>query len=375
MRINNTAAFVLIGIAISISCTNAHAGNPARAGEEGATELLIDPWAGTSGFAGANTSCVQGIESQFLNVAGTAFTDHTQVIIGNTDYLSGGGGGGMNIAVAGLCQRVGATGAIGISIMSMNFGSIPITTYDNPDGGIGYYNPQFINIGLSYAKQFSDNISGGVNIKLVSESISNVSATDVAVDAGIQYVRDVAHGHKNLHFGISLKNVGPQMQYSGDGMSQQVTQYNSVATGQTGQMTVHTPAQAYELPSLINIGAAYDFRILKDTGGRSAHRITVAANFTSNAFEQDDEMLGVEYAFKSYFSVRVGYEYQNGITSPLSTDPTSGGRLTVFTGPCAGVTLQYPFGKNKTSTFGVSYCYRATNPFQGCNTIAIALSL
>ncbi len=281
----------------------------------------------------------------------------------------------MNIAVAGLCQHVGATGAIGLSIMSMNFGSIPITTYDNPNGGVGYFTPQYINIGLSYAKGFSDNIYGGVNVKLVSESISNVSATDVAIDAGIEYVRDVAHGHKNFHFGISLKNVGPQMQYSGDGMSQEVTQYNSVATGQSGQMTVQTPAQAYELPSLINIGLAYDFRILKDTGGKSAHRITVAANFTSNAFEQDQEMLGVEYAFKSYFSVRVGYDYQNGIMNPLSTDPTTGGRLTVFTGPCAGVSLQYPFGKNKESTFGISYSYRASNPFDGCNTIAMQLSL
>lgn len=364
---------VAVGLSLCLFCVEVKAGNPARAGEEGATELLIDPWAGTSGFAGANSSCVQGIEAQFLNVAGTAFTDHTQVILGNTDYL--GGGGGMNVAVAGLCQRVGATGAIGLSIMSMNFGSIPITTYDNPDGGVGFFTPQYINIGLSYAKGFSDNIYGGFNVKLISESISNVSATGIAVDAGIQYVRDVAHGHKNFHFGIALKNVGPQMSYSGDGMSQQVTQYNSVATGQSGQMTVHTPSQAYELPSLVNIGAAYDFRILKDSSGRSAHRITVAANFTSNAFQQDQEMLGVEYAFKSYFSVRVGYDYMNGITGPLSTDPTSGGRLTVFTGPTAGVTLQMPFGKKKESSFGVSYAYMATNPFQGCNTIQIQLTL
>ena len=363
-----------IGISSCLFCIHVKAGNPERSGQAGASELLIDPWAGTSGYAGANTSNVEGLEAQFLNVAGTAFTNHTEIILGNTDYL--GGGGGMNIAVAGFCQHVGATGALGVSIMSMNFGNIPITTYDNPDGGVGYFTPQYITIGVSYAKGFSDNIFGGVNVKLISESISNVSATGVAVDAGIQYVRDVAGGHKNFHFGIALKNVGPEMQFSGDGMDQEVTQYNSIATGGTGQMTVNTPSQGYELPSLVNIGAAYDFRILKDSSGTSSNRITVAANFTSNSFEADDGQLGIEYAFKSYFSVRVGYSYQGGSTNSLSTDPTtSGNRLTVFTGPCAGFTLQMPFGKEKASTFGITYAYRATNPYDGCHTIGIRLNL
>ena len=60
--------------------------------------------------------------------------------------------------------------------MSMNFGVIPVTTFDNPDGGIGTYNPQFINIGVSYARSFSDQIYGGITTRLIFESISNVSA-------------------------------------------------------------------------------------------------------------------------------------------------------------------------------------------------------
>ncbi|HXB11153.1 MAG TPA: PorV/PorQ family protein, partial [Bacteroidia bacterium] len=374
MKKRSTVLTLVTGTLLSVFCFQAYAGNPQRNGQAGASELLIDPWAGTSGFAGANTSCAQGIEAQFLNVAGTAFTNHTEIILGNTDYLDH---AGINIAVAGFSQHVGDAGVIGLSIMSMNFGTIPITTYDNPEGGLGTYNPQFLNIGLSFARAFSDNIYGGVNVKLISESIYNVSATGVAVDAGIQYVADVAHGKKNLHFGISLKNVGPQMSYSGDGLAFETAQPNNTATGSSGTMTVEQRSQGYELPSLVNIGAAYDFRIMKSTDsgstGISVHRITIAGNFTANAFSEDEEQLGVEYGYKSYFSVRVGFDYQNGIFSELSTNPTNGGRLTAFTGPCAGFTLQLPFGKGKASSFGVSYAYRATYPYSGCHTIGIRM--
>lgn len=375
MKKRSTFLAVFAGFAVFLFAAGAEAGNPARTGQAGASELLIDPWAGSSGFANANTSCVQGIEAQFLNVAGTAFTNHTEVILGNTDYL--GGGAGINIAVAGFSQHVGSSGAIGLSVMSMNFGSIPITTYDNPDGGVGYFTPQFINIGLSYAKGFSDNIFGGLNAKLISESISNVHALGIAVDAGIQYVASVGKKAKqykenNLHFGISLKNVGPPMKYSGDGLATE----DNLPNGNSGTITLEQRSQSFELPSLVNIGAAYDFHLAMDSTGKSMHRITVAANFTSNAFTQDEEEIGVEYGYKSFLSVRVGFDYQKGIFSSLSTDPVnSGGRLTVFTGPCAGFTLQLPFGKNKMSSFGISYAYRATNPYQGCHTIGIRMNL
>ena len=38
---------------------------------------------------------------------------------------------------------------------------------------------------------------------------------------------------------------------------------------------------AFELPSLLNIGGSYDFNYGTD------HRLTVAGNFTSNSFSKD----------------------------------------------------------------------------------------
>ncbi len=72
-------------------------------------------------------------------------------------------------------------------MMSLDFGDIEITTNDLPEPVLGTYSPQYLNIGISYAKAFSNSIYGGVNFKIINEKISNVGAQGVAIDAGIQY--------------------------------------------------------------------------------------------------------------------------------------------------------------------------------------------
>lgn len=337
---------------------NIIAGNPDRAGQEGATQLLINPWARSSGWAGANVAGSKGLESMFTNVAGTEFTKKTELLFSHTQWLKG---TDININAFGLTQHVGETGALGLSIMSLRFGDIPITTTDAPEGGLGTYTPQFINIGLSYAKGFSDNIYGGLAVKVITEKIANVSTRGVAIDAGIQYVS----GKQNqIHFGIALKNVGPRMKYSGDGLSFK-TPVPSATGSQT--MTVDQRAAQFELPSLLSIGAGYDFYFKQDTTAVKTHRITAMGTFTSNSFEKDQFKLGLEYGWRNMLMIRAGYTYEKGITS-LDT------RTSVFTGPSAGFTVELPFGKNK-STFGIDYSYRATNPFNGTHSIGARINL
>ena len=64
-----------------------YAGNPDRIGQAGAPELKINRWARSSGWAGANTASVQGLEATSLNVSGLAFTRKTEVMFVNTQWL------------------------------------------------------------------------------------------------------------------------------------------------------------------------------------------------------------------------------------------------------------------------------------------------
>jgi hypothetical protein len=330
-----------------------NAGNADRSGQAGAGELLIDPWARSSGWGGANSSTDRGLESIYLNVAGTAFVNKTELIFSRTSWLVG---SGVNINNFGLSQKVSKTGVLSFAVMTMSFGEIPITTVALPEGGVGTFSPSLMNISISYAKAFSNSIYGGINFKIISESISDISAEGVAIDAGIQYVTGKTD---NIHFGIAIKNVGPTMRFSGDGLSFRT---NVTTLGNTSLFTVEQRSADFELPSLLNIGAAYDFIINK------SNKITLAGNFTSNSFTNDQYIIGLEYSLKTYLMLRGGYDYENGITKAST-------RTTAYTGPCAGFSVEIPLNKDKKSSFGIDYSYRATDPFQGTQSIGVRINL
>ena len=346
----------------SVVFSNLHmqAGNPERAGQAGASQLLINPYARSAGWAGCNISKTRGLESQYTNVAGLAFTRKTEIMFMRSAWLVG---TGININTFGLTQRVGETGAIGLGIMSINAGKIERTTEEQPEGGLGTFTPRFTNIALSYAKGFSDNIYGGITLRVLSEGIDNVKAQGVSIDAGIQY-----HTGKydHIHLGVSLKNVGPKMQYKGDGLSVQGTVVN--AYGNEYQLTQNSKSAAFDLPALLNIGAAYDLYLTKDTTGKlKTHRVTLAGNFTSNSFTKDNFLVGLEYGWKEMIMIRGGLVSEQGI---FKGDEN---RTTAFTGPSCGATVEIPFGEKK-STFGVDYSYRFTNPFGGVHSFGARIN-
>lgn len=349
-RIYKISAIVIL-IFTLLPVFQIQAGNEDRSGQAGASELLINPWSRSSGWGGVNSASVHGLEAIYMNVAGTAFTNKTELIFSRTSWLKG---SGVNISNFGLSQRVGETGVLSFSVMSMSFGELLITTVDLPEGGIGTFSPNLMNLSISYAKAFSNSIYGGVTFKIISESISDVSAQGIAIDAGIQYVTGEA---ENIKFGISMKNVGPRLKFKGDGLS-----FRGFIPGNDNQFTVEQRSADFELPSLINIGAAYDFNI------NESHKLTAAGNFTSNSFTKDQYILGLEYGFKGYLMLRAGYAYEKGITDKAE-------RTTAYTGPCGGFTVEVPLNKEKGSSFGLDYSYRASDPFQGTHSIGARINL
>lgn len=345
---------VISAICLALSVSIVVAGNPDRSGQAGASELLINPFAKSSGWASANVGTARGLESQYLNVAGLAFTRKTEVNLIRTNWLQG---SGVFINSFGIAQRVGETGVLGIGVMSMSFGDIAVTTVEQPDaqGEIGRYSPSYMNMSFSYAKAFSNAIYGGVNFKVISEAIPDASAQGLAIDAGIQYVTG---NNEQIKFGIALKNIGSRMKFTGDGLS-----FRGFVPGAPEQMTVQQRSEQFELPSLLSIGGAYDFHIVQDM-----HRLTVAGTFTSNSFTKDQFLFGLEYALKNYLMLRVGYNYEDGITKVAE-------RTTALTGPAAGLSVQVPLKKESQSIFGIDYSYRMSNPFGGTHSIGIRVDL
>ncbi len=356
---------ITLAIGFAAGMSPVQAGNSDRAGQAGATELLINPWARSSGFGSANSASAKGLEAQWLNVAGMAFTKKTEVLFSSTQWLLG---SGVMINSFGLSQQIGEAGVLGLSVMNMSFGEIDITTTEIPDGGIGTFSPNYLNIGLSYAKSFSNSINGGVTVRIINQNIQNLNATGVAFDAGVSYTtrlgsRDKEKNKDNFQFGIALKNVGPPMQFAGDGIG-----VRGSVPGSDRSLTLEYRTAQYEMPSSLHIGATYHWRTIS-----LLHQVSLAMNFTSNSFTRDLMNFGAEYSFKDLFMIRGGYVLQMG-----SDGPENNIAISALTGPTAGMTVNVPLakkGSEKTTKLGIDYSFRATNPFSGVHSIGARLTL
>lgn len=345
---------IILALALVISpMISLQAGNPDRQGEAGAYELLMVPYARTAGLHLMNTSFISGVESIRLNVAGLARINKTEIVLGSTQYLKG---TGINMSALGLAQKAGKNGAFGFSLMALDFGDIPVTTTLQPEGTGSSFSPTFFNLGLSYAHIFENKISVGVTLRVISEALADVTASAVALDAGVQYVT----GPKdNFKFGISLRNVGSRMSFGGEGLSQQL---KTASFDQEFPISFDNRAAAFELPSVLNIGLSYDVY------AGEKHRLTFLGNFTANSFSEDQLGGGVEYSLDDLFMLRGAYKYDFGSGDPI-TEP-------IYTGLSAGASVAIPFSKeNKNVKMSIDYAYRETKLWNGTHNIGVRINI
>ena len=343
-------------ILFGLSAPKAFAGNEDRSGQAGAAELLINPWAATSGWGNAGMSFVHGVEAMYGNVAGIAGINKFELNFTHTDWLSG---TDIKMSAFGLLARVGESSVLGLSMTSFNVGEISITTTNNPDPGtLGTYEPKLMNINLAFAKSFSNSISGGFNLKIISESIKDMSGTGVAIDAGIQYVTGP---YDNVHFGITLKNIGPTMSFNGDGISFK----SFLQHGVDEQFTINQRTGAFELPTQLSIAAAYDLHFAETS------RLTVAGNFCSNSFTKDQFIGGLEYGWKEVLLLRVGCTYEKGLwagSGDAIYDETD--CMNLNRGLSAGCSVQIPLSKKDDGVkLAVDYSFRQTYSFNGTHSV------
>lgn len=346
--------------------TSVFAANKDRAGQAGAGELLLNPWGRSGGLFGLNCANVMGVEAMKCNIGGLANTKRTEIGLAHTRYLAG---TGMSISDLAVAHNLGEVGVLGVNIMSFGFGEIPITTTTSPEGGIGTYKPNFLNLSIGLGHTFSKNMNAGLSVTYINQSISNIKASAVGFDAGVQYTNGK---RDNLHIGIALRNVGTNLRFTGDGFS-----FNGKSPDLSTEITVAQRSEKFSLPSQLSIGVGYDFYLdenkavaeAESKGSQPQHRLTPMFSFISNAFTNDWLGVGAEYAYKEKFMLRASYRYEKDITSKDKT-------TTFYTGLAAGVTFQTKISeKGSAPGLAIDYGFKMTNISNGVHTLGLRLTL
>lgn len=318
-------------------------------GRAGALQLLVNPFAGSSSLNNSDVAISEGIEAQFMNVAAIGIEKvNTEILFNRTEWLVG---SGVSLNAFGVTQRLKEKNTIGLSVVQMGMGEIEITTVDQPEGGIGTYQPQFLHLNLAYAYDFSNGIAAGINTKTISESVYNSRALGIAWDAGVKY----KSGEKEtFSLGVCLKNIGPKMKYSGDGIQQDV-QFSNGNT-QTGLV----PVNAFDLPLHMNLGVGFGKEM------QEKHNIDLGFTYQAMAYDTDVLNVGMQYEYRDWARIGLGYGHRRN-------NRGENGSVNALTGFSAGIGLKLPYEK-QGMIFGFDYSYRDTQPFQGVHTFGARIN-
>ncbi len=320
----------------------AGAGN--RTGTGGAAQLNIPIGARDLALGGSTVATSSGIEALFWNPAGVAKSSRSaNLMFSHMSYIAD-----IGVEYGAVSGNFEGLGTFALSVKSLSIGEILVTTTNNPDGTGETYSPQFFTAGLTYSRILSDRISVGLTANLITERISDVSASGVAFNVGIIY--DNLADFSGLSLGVVVKNIGPQMRYDGSGLYQLADVQDQNRPPQYYKIE----AASFELPSSIELGLGY-----KSAMG-SEGNLLLSTSYQSNNFSDDEYRLGAEYSYDNTFFIRGGWAF-----APTVPDDSK-----YIFGPSVGAGIQTNLGD---ADFGIDYAFRDTEFFTGNHTIAIRL--
>jgi len=317
--------------------TSLNAGDVSRKGTTGAEQLLIPVGARGIATGGAFISTLTGLEAIYYNPAGFGLHQRTEAMFSYMSYIAD-----INVSYFAAGTNLGEVGSVALSIKTLDVGDIPVTTNDFPDGTGESYSPSFLTIGLTYAKLLTDRISIGTNLKLISETIENVSATGFALDAGVQY-----RLNPQVSLGAAIKNIGGNMTFGGQGLRQSTL----VPGSQPGSpnATYEVVAEPFQIPSYFEMSAAYSYNFNEE------NNFLLASTYTANNSLEDRVHFGMEYGFMNSFFLRGGYN----LLTENNDESTFG-----FT---FGAGLNYSFADGMGLNF--DYAFRDVSEFPSSNHI------
>jgi hypothetical protein len=264
------------------------------------TFLEIDVGARPIGMGSAFTCMDNDVVSLFWNPAGIASVKGGALSINNTRWIAD-----MNQYALAVAYGLENIGTFGLSFMIMDNGAIERTIpsrdfTSHPEGFYvdGTYNVQQWVLGLTYARQITDQFLIGGQVKYVYENLGETDIADpsynpetemygyekveneknregvLAFDFGTIYY----FGYKDLRIGMSLRNFSRTVQYA---------------------------FESFSLPLTLTVAVAMD--VFSPLSNLEDHKLQVSVMTVSPYDGGERVHIGGEYIFKNILALRTGY--------------------------------------------------------------------
>ncbi len=254
--------------------------------------LKIDVSARSVAMGGAFVAVTTDAGAMYSNAAGIARLNGYEAMFTHTQWIAG-----TAYDFGAITFNMGSAGAMGVMVSSFTSGDMDVRTVEQPEGTGELFDTRDILVGLTYARNLTENFSIGFTGKYISQRIWHMSAATLALDVGVMY---------NTPFwgtvlGASIRNFGAKMRLDGRDIKYAYDPDN-VNSGNVAVVNSQYEMLAYEIPLNFQVGLARTFNI----NDQNRFTLTVDAITPNDNFEAVNT--GFEYDWNDMFFVRGGYK-------------------------------------------------------------------
>ncbi len=235
-----------------------------KAGSGGFQFLKIAVGARETALGNAATALSNSANTVFWNVGNLGFITERQIQLSQNEWLVN-----SKHSAAALAFPLGGY-VIGLSIVNLSIDEFEETTVQSPLGTGRMVNAGDLMVGLSLAKQFTDKLSIGGQVKYVREELDVESFNNVLFDIGTTYYT----GFHNLRLAFALQHFGPDIQVLD---------------------------LKFRMPLLFRVSAA------EDIISTSSQRFSTAIELVHPTDNNEWVNWGLEYEFQQFLALRGGY--------------------------------------------------------------------
>jgi len=280
LKKNILLAALIICSAIGYSQSNFN-----KAGRTSFQFLKIGIGAKSAALGESGISSMNDVNSVFWNPAAITNITGTQAAFDYTRWIAD-----LNIASAAVAFNFGAAGTVALSYNSLDYGQLQEALVTSPSGSVdtrtgNTFTGSDLEVGLTYARQFTDKLSIGVTGKYLREDLFIYSSSLFAFDVGTYYKT----GWHGINLAMSAQNLGSPARW--------------LSTEEESQ-------QSYDLPIVFRIGWSVDLMGGDDLflgGDPMQHRITFSMDGVHSNDYGERVLMGLDYTAFNMFSLRAGY--------------------------------------------------------------------
>lgn len=264
--------------------------NLTKSGTTGAQFLKIGVGPRAIGMGSAFTATANDVSAIYWNPAGVASNYTSEAIFNHTDWIID-----VDLDYAAVTTYLDGIGTIGTFVNVMTMDEMSVRTIEKPEGTGEYFRAGALAIGLTYARNLTDNFAIGFNLKYISEYIWNSSSSALAIDIGTLYRIPVLN---EFRIGASISNFGTKMQMDGR------DQIELFQVGYEGGNLINTKVELdeFDLPLIFRAGVAAD--LVKS----EKNRLTLGIDAVHPNDHYEYLNTGAEYSWNEIVMIRAGYK-------------------------------------------------------------------